>query len=79
MMTFYNFLRLHSALKFGKTIRTPTMQAGLANRRLSFRDVFTSEVVMLLFLIVAVGRNYKLDHRLISVKFRWRKYSTTVA
>ena len=37
----YNFLRPHRALKFGPEIRTPAMQAGLANRRLSFRQVFT--------------------------------------
>ena len=37
----YNFLRPHRALKFGPEIRTPAMQAGLAKRRLSFRDLFT--------------------------------------
>jgi len=37
----YNFLRPHRALKFGPETRTPAMQAGLAKRRLSFRDVFT--------------------------------------
>ena len=37
----YNFLRPHRALKFGPEIRTPAMQAGLAKRRFSFRDVFT--------------------------------------
>lgn len=38
----YNFARPHRALKFGTETRTPAMQAGLTNRRLSFRDVFTS-------------------------------------
>jgi IS1 family transposase len=37
----YNFLRPHRGLKFGPETRTPAMQAGLAKRRLSFRDVFT--------------------------------------
>ena len=37
----YNFLRPHQALKFGPEIRTPAVQAGLAKRRFSFRDVFT--------------------------------------
>jgi IS1 family transposase/transposase-like protein len=37
----YNFLRPHRALKFGPEIRTPAMQAGLAKRRFTFRDVFT--------------------------------------
>jgi len=38
----YNFLRPHSALKFGREVRTPAMQAGLTKRRLSFRVIFTS-------------------------------------
>ena len=37
---FYNFVRPHGALKFGCEIRTPAMQAGLATRRLTFREVF---------------------------------------
>lgn len=37
---FYNFIRPHGALKFGKIIRTPAMQAGLVSRRLRFRDIF---------------------------------------
>jgi IS1 family transposase len=36
----YNFIRPHRALKFGPVIRTPAMQAGLTDRRLSFRDIF---------------------------------------
>ena len=36
----YNFIRPHSALRFGAEVRTPAMQAGLAVRKLSFRDVF---------------------------------------
>jgi hypothetical protein len=39
---FYNFIRPHGALKFGKVIRTPAMQAGLVTRRLRFRDIFRS-------------------------------------
>jgi IS1 family transposase len=38
----YNFFRPHRALKFGHQIRTPAMQAGLTKKRLTFRDVFTS-------------------------------------
>ena len=36
----YNFIRPHSALRFGAEVRTPAVQAGLAVRKLSFRDVF---------------------------------------
>ena len=32
----------HRALKFGRQLRTPAMQAGLIQRRLTFRDAFTS-------------------------------------
>ena len=39
----YNFVRPHGALKFGREARTPAMQAGLATRRLSFRDVFVCQ------------------------------------
>ncbi len=38
----YNFIRPHRGLKFGKEVRTPAMQAGLASRRLSFREIFTA-------------------------------------
>ena len=34
---YYNFVRPHGALKFGREIRTPAMQAGLTTRRLTFR------------------------------------------
>ena len=33
---YYNFVRPHGALKFGREIRTPAMQAGLTIRRLTF-------------------------------------------
>ena len=32
----------HGALKFGRETRTPAMQAGLAMRRLTLRDIFVS-------------------------------------
>ena len=79
-MAYYNFLRPHRALKLGKTIRTPAVQAGLAKRRLFFRDVFTSQVALFLFLLmVLVARYARLD--LGSVQFgHWRgNGSTTLA
>jgi hypothetical protein len=36
---YYNFIRPHSSLCFGKTCRTPAQQAGLASRPLSWREV----------------------------------------
>ena len=44
----YNFLRPHRALKLGPEIRTPAMQAGLAKRRFTFRDVFTFLIAIIL-------------------------------
>ena len=37
---YYNFVRPHGALKVGRETRTPAMQAGLATRRLTLRDIF---------------------------------------
>ena len=37
----YNFVRPHRALKFGRDVRTPAMQAGLTRRRLTFREIFS--------------------------------------
>ena len=68
LMAYYNFVRPHSALRFGETVRTPAMQAGLVRRRLSLRDVFTSQVAFFLFfLMVVVARYAKSDLR--SVQF----------
>ena len=44
---YYNFVRPHGALKFGREIRTPAMQAGLTTRRLTFRDIFLSMTIPL--------------------------------
>ena len=45
--TYYNCVRPHQALKFGKEIRTPAQQAGLVSRRLTLRDIFTSLALIL--------------------------------
>ncbi len=42
LQCYYNFVRPHGSLKFGKEVRTPAQQAGLVTRRLSFRDIFMS-------------------------------------
>ena len=39
-MCYYNFVRPHSALKFGDETRTPAMQAGLVKKQLSFQEIF---------------------------------------
>ncbi len=40
-------MRPLGALKFGREIRTPAMEAGLATRRLTFRDIFSATTVPL--------------------------------
>ena len=50
----YNFLRPHRALKFGCEVRTPAMQAGLTRRRLTFREIFSPTVIVLVLEKVTV-------------------------
>src|SRR5499426_2023907 len=44
---YYNLIRPHRALKFGREVRTPAMQADLINRALTLREVFSSKMVFL--------------------------------
>ena len=41
---YYNFVRPHRALKFGREVRTPAIQAGLTTRRLTFREIFSTTI-----------------------------------
>ena len=52
LMCHYNFIRPHSALKFGKETRTPAMEAGIVSQRLSFRDVLTCRELLFLCLLI---------------------------
>ena len=61
MMMYYNFVRPHMALKFGKMVRTPAMQAGLVAKRLSFREVFTA--FFLFFFIAVAARCCRLEFK----------------
>lgn len=49
----YNFVRPHRALRFGRETRTPAMQAGIATRRLTLREVFLCTLPSLLMRIEA--------------------------
>jgi hypothetical protein len=54
---YYNFVRPHRALRFGREVRTPAVQAGLTKRRLTFRQIFSSRMVLVAlggFLVVFV-------------------------
>ena len=50
----YNFVRPHSALRFGRETRTPAMQAGLVSTRLAMSDIFTGRRVTLRVLVALV-------------------------
>ena len=55
----YNFTRPHRALKFGSELRTPAMQAGLTDRRLTFRDIFSwmpIPIRLTMFVVTIEGR-----------------------
>jgi hypothetical protein len=42
----YNFVRPHRGLKFGQEVRTPARQAGLTNRALTLREIFSSRLLL---------------------------------
>ena len=44
---YYKFVRPHRALKFGREVRTPAMQAGLFRQRLTFRKIFLWALICL--------------------------------
>ena len=54
MKTYYNFVRPHQALKFGKETRTPAQQAGLVSKHLTLRDLFTCLAALILFIQILI-------------------------
>jgi len=50
----YNFVRPHSALKFGCETRTPAMQAGLVSKRLTLSDIFAARGLTVRGLVTVV-------------------------
>jgi hypothetical protein len=51
---YYNFVRPHRALRFGREVRTPAMQAGVTYGRLTFREIFSSTMHFLVLQNVTV-------------------------
>jgi hypothetical protein len=43
---YYNFARPHRALKFGREVRTPALQAGLTDRPLTLREIFSLRIFL---------------------------------
>ena len=64
-MCYYNFVRPHSALKFGNETRTPAMQAGLVKKQLSFREIFTAMEILFWWIFMF------LRTRIREEKFTW--------
>ena len=51
---YYNLVRPHLGLKFGRQTRTPAMQAGLVSRKLTLRDIFTAAAMKVIFVLVLI-------------------------
>ena len=51
---YYNFIRPHRALKFGRETRTPAMQGGLVNAPMNWSDIFTAPAALYAFLVTVV-------------------------
>ena len=49
---YYNFIRPHWALRFGRETRTPAMQAGLVSARMT--DIFTAPAPLYVFFVAVV-------------------------
>jgi len=74
---YYNFIRPHSALKFGTEVRTPAKQAGLVRRNLCFRDIFSLNLALFLcILLISLLKNRFLE-KLWNLKRR-NLFSTTL-
>src|SRR5262249_55006139 len=69
---YYNFVRPHRALKFGREIRTPAMQAGLTGKRLTLRKIFCSGIAFLasceLVLVLVYSATYHFLLRMRSLR-----------
>jgi IS1 family transposase len=64
-MCYYNFVRPHSALKFGNETRTPAMQAGLVKKQLSFREIFTAVAILFWWFSMLLRTRIRVE------KFSW--------
>jgi len=62
---YYNFVRPHSALKFGEEIRTPAMQAGMVKKPLSFREIFTALEILFWWFFMFLRTRVRVE------KFTW--------
>ena len=51
---YYNFIRPHRALKFGRETRTPAMQAGLVSAPMNWSNIFTAPAPLSVFFVAVV-------------------------
>ena len=58
---YYNFIRPHRALKFGRETRTPAMQAGLMSAAMHWSDIFTAPAPLYVVCNFCGGRAHSRD------------------
>ena len=51
---YYNFIRPHRALKFGRETRTPAMEAGLVSAAMNWSDIFTAPAPLYVIFVAVV-------------------------
>ena len=51
---YYNYIRPHRALKFGRETRTPAMQAGLVSAPMNWSNIFTAPAPLSVFFVAVV-------------------------
>ena len=54
LLRYYNFIRPHRALHFGRETRTPAMQAGVVSVPMNWSDIFTAPAPLYEFLVAVV-------------------------
>ncbi len=59
---YQNFVRPHGSLRFGKITKTPAMQAGLATRSLTFREIFLLAITFAGLVRAAQRPGWIVDH-----------------
>ena len=60
---YYNFIRPHMALKFGPEVWTPAMMAGIAKRKLTWRDILEGRIIGILLVLLLLNLYYGVERK----------------
>ena len=60
---YYNFVRPHMALKFASEVWTPAMMAGIAKRKLTWRDILEGRTTWLLLVLLLLNLYYVVERK----------------